>query len=268
VRFRARVEQPSWKAKAASQKREGRYGRLARRDSHKDVTRTICSVLFAFAAMVAYGGAPPEVDPQEWLSEAEAAYDRVGSYTAVFHKQQRIAGELLPEETILLKCRRKPFSLYMKWIVAPYKGSELLYAAGWNEDRVRAHRGGILRFIVHNLDPRDPGLMAGNLRPVTSTGIGYLLETVATDIRKAQAVETLYGRNTQVVEVVFPKEKAKDYEGYRYVINQDVESKIPVRIKVYDRDSQLVESYGYENLDLNAPLVDADFDPRNPGYDF
>ncbi len=211
--------------------------------------------------MVAHGGPSARLDPEEWLREAEAAYDRVTSYTAVFHKQQRVAGKLLPEATILLKCRKKPFSLYMKWIRAPYKGSELLYVAGWNEGRIRAHRGGILRFIVRNLDPRDPRLMARELRPVTSTGIGYLLETVATNIRKAIKVgeltfsehgaETLYGRNTQVLEVVFPKERAKDYDGYRYVINQDVESKILVRIRVYDRHDQLVENYGYENLDLN-----------------
>jgi Protein of unknown function (DUF1571) len=243
-----------------------------------DVSKILCSALFAFAVMVARGGAAATLDPEEWLREAETAYDSVTRYTAVFHKQQRVAGELLPKETILLKCRRKPFSLYMKWIEAPYKGSELLFVAGWNEDLVRAHRGGMLRFIVRDLDPRDPGLMAGNLRPVTSTGIGYLLESVATNIRKAIKVselkfsergqDTVYGRNTQVLEVVFPKERAKDYDGYRYVINQDVESKILVRISIYDQDDQLVENYGYENLNLNAPLAEADFDPKNPDYHF
>jgi hypothetical protein len=240
--------------------------------------RIICSVLFALATMAAHGGAIDKPDPEAWLREAEAAYDRVTTYTAVFHKQQRVAGKLLPEETILLKCRRKPFSLYMKWIAAPYKGSELLYVAGWNEDRVRAHRGGILRFITRNLDPRDPGIMVGNLRPVTSTGIGYLLENVAINIRKAIKVgdltfsergeETVYGRNTRIVEVTFPKERSRDYDGYRYVINQDVETKILVRIRIFDRDDQLVENYGYENLDLDAPLTDADFDPKNPEYHF
>jgi len=243
-----------------------------------NTSKILCSALFVFAVMVARNGAAATLDPEEWLRDAEAAYDRVTTYTAVFHKQQRVAGKLLPEETILLKCRKKPFSLYMKWIRAPYKGSELLYVAGWNEGRARAHRGGILRFVTRNLDPRDPGLMAGNLRPVTSTGIGYLLEIVATNIRKAIKVgeltfsergqETVYRRNTQILEVVIPKERAKDYDGYRYVINQDVESKILVRIRVYDRDDQLVENYGYENLNLNAPLADADFDPKNPEYHF
>ncbi len=170
--------------------------------------RIICSALFVLAAMAAHGGATDKPDPEEWLREAEAAYDRVTRYTAVLHTQQRVSGKLLPEETILLKYK-KPFSLYMKWIKAPYKGSELLYVAGWNENRIRAHRGGILRFITRNLDPRDPGLMAGNLRPVTSTEIGYLLETVAINIRKAIKIgeltfsergeETVYGGNTQVL---------------------------------------------------------------------
>jgi len=228
--------------------------------------------------MAAHGGASAALDPEQWLREAEAAYDRVTSYTAVFHKQQRVAGELLRKETILLKCRRTPFSLYMKWIERPYKGSELLYVAGWNEDRARAHRGGILRFVTFNLDPRHPGLMADNLRPVTSTGIGFLLESVATNIRKAikagelafaeLGAETVYGRKTRILQAVFPKDKARDYDGHRFVINQDLESRIPMRIRVYDRDGQLVENYGYENLVLNAPLADADFDPKNPAYRF
>ena len=228
--------------------------------------------------MAAHGGASAALDPEQWLREAEAAYDRVTSYTAVFHKQQRVAGELLRKETILLKCRRTPFSLYMKWIERPYKGSELLYVAGWNEDRARVHRGGVLRFVTFNLDPRHPGLMADNLRPVTSTGIGYLLESVATNIRKAikagelafaeLGAETVYGRKTRILQAVFPKEKARDYDGHRFVINQDVESRIPMRIRVYDRDGQLVENYGYENLVLNAPLTEADFDPKNPAYHF
>ena len=271
-----------WRARAAAVGTESRASETGtkiqpRRDSHKDVTRIICSALFAFAAMVAHGGASASLDPEEWLRKAEAAYDRVTSYTCVLYKQQRVSGKLLPEETILLKYK-KPLSVYMKWIKAPYKGSELLYVAGWNANRIRAHRGGILRFITRNLDPADPGLMAGNLRPVTSIGIGYLLELVAINMRKAIKVgeltfsergeETVYGVNTQILEMVFPKQSVNDYDGRRYIINQDVQSKMLVRIRTYDRDDQLVENYGYENLDLNARLSDVDFDPKNPEYHF
>src|SRR5207344_1096337 len=102
------------------------------------------------------------------------------------------------------------------------------------------------RFITRNLDPKAAGLMAGNLRPVTSTGVGYLLDTVAINMRKAikadeltfsePGMEPVYGRSTQVVEVVFPTERAKEYDGHRLVINQDIESRILMRIRIYDRD--------------------------------
>lgn len=239
--------------------------------------RIICAALLTFAAMVVWGGANAESDPEKWLSEAEAAYAGVSGYTAIFHKQQRVAGKLEPEETIFLKFR-KPLSLYMKWIKPPYKGSELLYVAGWNQDRVRAHRGGLLRFVTRNLHPDDPGLMAGNLRPVTSTGIGYLLESVARNIRAAikgneltfamQGDETVYGRSTRVVVATFPDAKAKDYDGRRMIIHQDIGNGMLLRIRIHDRDDQLVESYGYENLDLQSTLTDADFDPENPAYHF
>jgi hypothetical protein len=241
------------------------------------MNRIIHSALILLWAVAASGGAADKPDAKKWIEEAETAYDRVASYTAVVHKQQRVAGKLLPEETILLKFK-KPFSLYMKWIKAPYKGSELLYVAGWNENRIRAHRGGLLRFITRNLDPRDPGLMAGNLRPVTDMGVGQLVKTVAVNVRKAinagelgfseKGEEPVYGRKTQILQVVLPNDTAGGYDGRRLVINQDVENKILIRIRIYDKHDLLVENYGYEDLDLDARLSDADFDPINSAYRF
>jgi outer membrane lipoprotein-sorting protein len=244
----------------------------------KNLPRIICSALFLITALAAHGDEIVEPDPEKWLAEAQAAYDTVESYTAIFHKQQRIAGELLEEENIFLKFNKKPYSLYMKWVAEPYKGGELLYVAGWNKDRIKAHRGGFFSFIIRNLDPNDPKLMQNDLRPVTSTGVGFLLQTVAMNMRKAikagvlmftdRGKENIYGRDTQVKVIDIRHENAEDYDGAQFVINQDVESKILIRIRVYDRDGRLVENYGYENLNLDARLSDADFDPKNPGYDF
>ncbi len=142
---------------------------------------TICPALFLLAAMAAPGGVMAKPDPEKWLAGAEAAYAGVASYTAIFHKQQRVAGELTFSE---------------------------------------------------------------------------------------RGEEDVYGRSTQILEVVLPRDKAKDYDGTRFVINQDLASKILLWIRVYDRDGQLVENYGYENLDLEAPLSDADFDPKKPAYHF
>jgi hypothetical protein len=98
----------------------------------------------------------------------------------------------------------------------------------------------MLRIIVRNLDPNDQLLMENDLRPVTSTGIGYLLKTVAINMRRAikagvltftdRGKENIYGRDTQFLDLDIPYEKAKDYLCARCVINQDVESKILLRI--------------------------------------
>ena len=166
----------------------------------------------------------------------------------------------------------------MGWIAPPYMGSELLYVKGWNDNRARAHKGGLLRFLTFNLDPKSPRLMSGNLRPFTDTGIDYLVKTVGVNVRHAitagelslyeRGDETVYGRKTRRLEVVFPKEKAGDYDAYRLIINQDAERKILVRIEVYDWDDHLFENYGYEDLKLDAGLTDAEFDPENPDYHF
>ena len=73
------------------------------------MTRNICSALFmsfVFAAMVAHVAASDSPNAEQWLKEAEAAYASITSYTAIFHKQQRVAGTLLPEETIRIKFKK------------------------------------------------------------------------------------------------------------------------------------------------------------------
>lgn len=239
--------------------------------------RALNAGLFFMTAVAANGGAIEIRDPEQWISQAEAAYDEISSYTAVLHKQQRIAGELHPEETIRIKFK-KPFSLYLKWIEKPHKGSELLYVKGWNEGRVRAHRGGFFRFITRDLKPTAPELMKDNLRPVTDIGIGQLVNIVAVNVRKAVEAdeltfsvlseEAVYGRTTKIVEITFPETSAREYDAYRFVINQDVRSGILIRIRTYGQNGQLIESYGYENLDLDAHLTDADFVPNHPDYRF
>jgi outer membrane lipoprotein-sorting protein len=235
------------------------------------------SLIALLVALVAATAASADSGPEKWIDEAQAAYDRVTSYTAIFHKQQRVEGELLPEETILVKFR-KPGSLYMKWIREPYGGSELIYVEGWNDNKVRAHRGGLLRLITRNLSPRDARLMKDNLRPVTDTGIGFLVAAVATHVRHAIAGEglrfsepseqTLYGRRTQLLELSLPEADVTEHGGRKLLVYRDVESRLFIAIKVYDRRGQLVESYSYEDLDLDPRLTAADFDPKNPAYGF
>ncbi|MFA4920196.1 MAG: DUF1571 domain-containing protein [Thermodesulfovibrionales bacterium] len=52
------------------------------------------------------------------------------------------------------------------------------------------------------------------------------------------------------------------------MMNFDVETKLPIRVHIYDWNDTLIESYGYEATTLDAGLTEADFDPNNPAYRF
>ena len=216
-------------------------------------------------------------DPEKWIREAEEAYAKVDSYTAIFHKQECVSGDLLEEETTFLKFK-KPLKVYMKWIKAPYQGRELIYVEGWNNNRMKVHEGGIMGLFTVNLDPKGSLVMRCSRHPVTDAGIGHLINIVGENIRKGikanelkvidHGVQRMYHRKTQKVEGILSRDRATGYYGYRIVMNSDNELKLPIKIQVYDWEDQLIESYGYENLRLNPGLTDFDFDPRNPEYKF
>ncbi len=239
------------------------------------LARLLCAVWLSMALKAA--GAAQQAEISTWLHEAESAYAGVTDYTAIFHKQQRVDGKLLPEETILIKFK-KPLSLYMRWIAAPHKGCEVLYVQGWNANRARVHKGGLLRFISRDLAPNHPRLMSGNLRPLTDAGLGFLIKRVAVNVRKAvkagefrctlRGEEVIYGRPTRALEVAFPEDSSKGYEVYRMVIYQDLANRLLIKMEAYDWNNALFENYGYGALKLNAGLTDDDFDPAHPDYRF
>lgn len=77
------------------------------------------------------------------LRQMQASYAQVNDYQAIFHKQERVEGKLLPEETVLLKFQ-KPLKVYMGWTGEPLNGTEAMFVQGMFDNRVIAHRGGVL----------------------------------------------------------------------------------------------------------------------------
>jgi hypothetical protein len=126
----------------------------------------------------------------------------------------------MEEETVLLKFKR-PFKVYMKWIKRPYKGPELLYVEGWNDNRMMVRDSGIMGIMTVNINPKGSLAMKGNRHPVTDSGLDHLVKLLGNDMRrgvkekelkfKEVGEKILYGRRTRRVEVFSPRDKAKDY---------------------------------------------------------
>ncbi len=232
---------------------------------------------FVLFLIFAAGPVAWPTEPEHWITEAEEAYGKIEGYTAIFHKQERIDGELQEEETILFKFRR-PFKVYMKWIKGPHAGRELLYVEGWNDGRIRIHEGGLKGIVTVNLAPHGSLATRGNRHPITESGIGHLVKLIGENLRKGISAgglkfrehgrETVFGRKTDKVEIVFSEARSKGYYCYRTIINLDVEQKAPIKIEIYDWDNILIEVYGYEGLNFNPGPTDDDFDPKNPEYKF
>jgi outer membrane lipoprotein-sorting protein len=229
----------------------------------------------AIATTGTYG--KEKTDPENWIRDMEVAYAKIDNYAAIFHKQERVNGKLLEEETIFLKFK-KPFKVYLKWIKDPYRGREALYAEGWNENRMMIYESRVMGGVTVNFDPKGFIAMKGNRHPITESGLGHLAKLIGENLRKGvetgelkiikHGVETVYGCKTQKVELIFPKDKGRGYYCWTAIINIDVEKNLPVKVQIYDWNNTLIESYGYEDLKLNAGLTKADFDPKNPEYKF
>ena len=222
-------------------------------------------------------GASDIGEAENWLRHAESTLAKTESYTALFHKQERIQGKLTDEETIYLKFK-KPFKVYMKWAKEPHKGRESLYNEGYNDNLLKVRDSGLAGIITVNIDPKGALAMKGNRHPVTDSGLEHLVRLLRENWEKGvkaheidlreQGKERVYGRTTKRLEIIFPKNKVRGYYCYRALINLDVETKLPVRVHIYDWDDTLLESYGYEAVKLDAGLTEADFDPTNSEYRF
>lgn len=235
--------------------------------------------LLLWSGLLAHGGdtrAQESVDLDNRLQETEQALAKVDNYTAVFHRIEFVDGKLIPEEVTVLKFKR-PFKIYMRW-VTPSEGQESLYIKGANKNRIRAHGNGLVGLVTVNLDPTGTQAMENSRHPITEAGIHNLVAKIAANLRrglrsgelvsKDHGEQTVYGRKTRKLEGVLPKDASKGYYCYRCIVNLDLETKMPIKVQIFNWEDRLVECYGYERLKLNPGLSDKDFDHKNPEYHF
>src|SRR2546425_12260017 len=78
-------------------------------------------------------------EPLARLSDMEAAYARVQSYTARFVRQEVVDGTRRPREEALLKFQR-PGRIYLRWTAGRPAGGEILFVPGQQRER-RLERG-------------------------------------------------------------------------------------------------------------------------------
>lgn len=203
----------------------------------------------------------------------------VRGYSAILTKQERIDGVVGPPQTMHLKVRHDPLSVYVKFI-NPYPGREVLYNAGRSKTKLIAMEGsGWKRNFGKVKIPVDGRLaMEGQRYNITNTGMLYLTE----ELLKVAQADTKYGecevkygvvdiadRPCTMIRVEHPVPRSN----FRFNVARifiDHEHRIPTGYDAYTWPAEpggkpiLEESYFHTNVELNPGFTEADFDENNP----
>ena len=227
----------------------------------------------------------PLMPALRWARKALPQIEQIGSYTAKLIKRERVGGKLGAYESLAIKVRHEPFSIYAKFLGPRcLKGQEVLFVDGANDGKMWA-RGVGLRAVAGAvpIDPTGPAAMQGQLYPITQIGIlnltKQLIEVAESDTKYGECTvkmteqAKINGRLCRCLEVVHPKPRRSfGFHIARVFIDDKLD--IPIRYECYDwpkggdNKPPLMEEYTYLDVNLNAGLTDADFDVQNPAYGF
>jgi sterol desaturase/sphingolipid hydroxylase (fatty acid hydroxylase superfamily) len=215
--------------------------------------------------------------------------ERIPDYTATFHRQERIGGDLLPAETIALKLRHRPFSVYLKWLTGD-KGRQVLYVDGENDGNMLVQLGGVQGRLLGllSVDPQCEEAAEKTRHPITEAGLLALAKTALAcreqDLTRASGVhcelrdnQVYLGRPCYVCTTTYaaPQVHRTHRKAVLYI---DKELSMPVSVRNYtwavdanpdtlDEDT-LIEDYSYMDIQLDRQLADEHFDRSNSEYRF
>ncbi len=224
----------------------------------------------------------------ELLEKGAQRLRSMTGYVADFRKKEVVGGALTETQTMQLKLRHEPFSVYMKWTEGN-PGQELLYVDGQNEGEMVVRPGGLKGRILGaiKLDPNGTLAMNESRHPITEIGLLRLCEKVL-HYRYSEAswtagyscvedVTEFNGRPCHRFTIVYESPTWRpDYR--KSVIWIDQEQLFVSKVENYswpgdesvpaDRlDAEtLVESYSYANIDFETQLAAVDFSTANEAY--
>ena len=191
----------------------------------------------ALAITVAASGAPHASqsagDPRQILHAMARAVDAVRDYTMTLICQEWIGDGMGPAETLATKWAR-PSKVYYKRLTEPHIGREILFAGGWNSDKLKVSVHAWPVNLRVNLNPHGDLAMAEAKHPIDESSLIYLVNVVLDNFRRAdergeamaedRGRETILGRDCHRVRI-FTTQSVTSYTLVRGETLWDVEKK-------------------------------------------
>ena len=198
-------------------------------------------------------------------------------YTCTLLKQERINGELGPEQEVQVKFLGSPFSVAMNWITNSPIGDRILYVEGKHDNNMIVRpKAKLLQMITGGAVLRKPDgaeAMKNTLRPVNLFGFQRGMNELIKVYRQAKEAGDLKetfgqfadvaGRRTLVLERYLPPKN--DYPAAKTLVYIDMEYLVPVCIEGYDWENRLSSRYLFKDIRFNVGLTADDFLPEANG---
>jgi hypothetical protein len=243
------------------------------------------------AKPVAIEGQTPIQPPTDNLAKmmelyrsAATKYANIDNYICRFRRREVVDGKQMPEDRILFKFRKEPFSVYFKWLEGTAcEGREIIYVRGMydNKLQVKTGRRDSLLPMQVSLDLHSERVTANSRHTMDEAGMGKLIDGLGQALAAQEAGDTKLG----VFQYLGPQQRPESAVPMECMLQQvpgglerhlirggqrywffcsDTrlqECGLPVLVITYDENRREVEYYYNDRFNLNV-VPPQDFDPR------
>lgn len=229
-----------------------------------------------------YDANNPKQTLQDVTQSVIKRFSEVDSYIARLVRREWLKGKLQPEEIILFKFRKKPWSVYFKWLSQSGQGREVVYVEGQHDNNMHVKISpSDATFLmpagkVLSIKP-DSILVRGNSRhDIREAGIGKMIHRLKKVVQamnsgdRSQGVAVYHGKKTRS-EFPVPLDciEWKIPPGYEKLLSKggkrwyyiDPRHQLPTLMITEDEKGKVVEYYRYDRLQFPVKLDENDFDP-------
>ena len=213
--------------------------------------------------------------------QATDRYSAIDSYIVRLRRREQIGGRDKPEELMLLKFRKQPWSVYLKWLGKEAKGREVIYVRGHYEDKIHT----LLAAGDMPLSPAGKRIAiapdsflarASSRHGIHETGIGVLIDSFGRLVDANERGDERLGklkymgtlqrqefttRCEAVEQTIPPGAEPQLPRGGRRLWCFESISGLPTLLITHNELGQEVEYYCYDLFQFPVRLDDHDFNP-------
>lgn len=203
------------------------------------------------------------------------------SYVVRLVRKEVINNKKKPQETLLLKYRKAPLSIYFKWLDSEGIGREVVYVEGKYENKIHTLlAGGDVPFMPAGkrmaFAPDSILVRSASRHNIKDAGFVPLVEGLGRAIIGQSKGDMRFGTVKYTAankrpEFGFPVESLEHFipvgvenelpKGGRRVVCFDPQSSLPMLIITFDENNQEVEYYKYDRFQFPTRLDENDFNP-------